>query len=106
MKLNTNNQDDMKKYKLSFFKSKGYDTLMNYLKSLILKYIELQDYPSKLGVVLGIPMFEYADTIISHQELLGRIKQLGQILGVKEISFVTKEGKKVNFNMAGEFTIQ
>ena len=106
MKLNVNNSEDMQKFKNNFFSKRGYDTLNNYLKSLILKYMETEDYPDKVGIVLGIPMFEYADTIISHQELLGRIKQLGQILGVKEISFVTQEGKKVNFNMCGEFTIQ
>jgi len=104
--MNINNETDKEKYKHNFFTEQGYNTLNNYLKNLILKYIETQDYPTKIGIVFGIPLFQYSDNIISHQELLGRIKQLGQILGVKDVSFKTNDNKNVFFLMTGEFTIQ
>ena len=81
------------------------EKLTNEYNNLIIKYVETNDYPIKLGVILGVPMFEYSDTINSHSELLGRIKQLGQILGVKTISFKTNDNKTVIFYMIGEYTI-
>jgi hypothetical protein len=106
MRFNINDKENLKKYKDTFFTGKGYETLINYLKNLILKYLIQEDYPCNVGPVLGIPMFKYADEIKSHQELLGRLKQLGQILGIKDISFKTEDNKTIYFNMDGEFTIQ
>jgi hypothetical protein len=98
-------KDDNDKYKNLFFTDKGYNTLFNYLKNLIILGIDKQDYPFNIGPILGIPMFKYSNEVKSYQELLGRIKQLGQILGVKDISFTTDDNRKVKFNMQGEYQI-
>jgi len=98
------NQEDKELYKSKFFTEEGYSILTNYLKGLILEYMNREDYPYKLQPVLGIPLFQYSTFIKSDEEMLGRIKILGQILGIDTISF-EKDNKKINFNMNGEFII-
>jgi len=102
---NVKNPEDRDKYKKLFFSDKGYDVLINYLKNLINEYLTREDYPYQLSAVLAIPLFKYALEIKSEQELLGRIKLLGQILGIEEVNFTAPNGKNVSFNMNGEFII-
>lgn len=103
MVKNVNNNKDKEEYKQLFFTNTGYETLEYYLKNLILEYVSLErTYPSQLSAVLGVPLFKYAMNIKSEDELLGRIKILGQILGIDSIEFDTEE-YKVKFNMDGKY---
>jgi len=102
--MNVKNEKDKEEYKNKFFSEEGYNILMNYLKGLIIEYMNREEYPYNLNPVLGIPLFQYSTIIKSSEEMLGRIKILGQILGVDNISF-EKDNKKIKFNMDGEFII-
>ena len=106
MKLNINSKADMEQYKSTLFTDKGYETLTNYLKSLIIKYIQTNNYPTSLNPVLGLPIFEYITEIKHHTILLGRIQLLGQILGIKKVNFITENSQKVNFEMTGNYSIK
>ena len=106
MENNVLSEEGKEKYKTLFFTENGYTTLTTYLKNLILEYIKPEkSYPYKLNAVLGIPLFEYALTIHNDSELLGRIKLLGQVLGIKEVSYDTDK-HKVTFYFSGKYTIQ
>ena len=104
--MNVNIPEDKEIYKDLFFTSEGYISLNNYLKSIILLYFNQQEYPFTMPPVLGIPLFEYALHIKSEDEFLGRIKILGQILGIYELSFDYDDEKICHFNMNGEFIIK
>lgn len=91
-------------YQSKYFKTEAYDTLTNYTKNLIKEYISREQYPFPLNPVIGMPYFEYAHEIKSDQELLGRIKALGQILGIEEIE-IKSETKITIFDMNGTFTV-
>jgi hypothetical protein len=51
-----------------------------------------------------MPYFEYAQEIKSEHELLGRIKVLGQVLGIQDIEIKSKD-KTTVFDMNGTFTV-
>ena len=104
-KINIKNPEDMKNFRTMMFTDRGYNTLTNYLKNLIDIYVFQEDYPITLPGVLGVPIFKYAMEINNHDELLGRIKLLGQILGVEDVQFTLENGKHVSFNMTGEVII-
>lgn len=104
MVQNVNNPEHMDKYKVEYFTENAYEVFTNYLKNLIKVYIQSPQYPYNIPAVLGIPLFEYALNIKNESELLGRIKLLGQILGVKEIDFESEQ-YKYHFDMKGKFTI-
>ena len=60
------------------------------------------EYSFSFPIILGIPFFEYAHTVENQQELLGRIKCLAQILGIKEVQF--SNGKQnIKFCMDGSY---
>jgi len=84
---NTLYEEGKKKYKNIMFTDKGYETLMTFTQTLAKEYHKKkkEEYPFKLGRVFGIPLFHYAHTINSQDELYGRLKAYGQILGIKEI---------------------
>ena len=105
MKINVKSPEDMEEYQTKYFSEKGYETLTNNLKSLILLYIKQQEYPFHMPPPLGIPLFEYALDIKTEKEFMGRIKLLGQILGIEKISFDTPDARIVHFNMNGETVI-
>jgi len=103
MSMNTLTPEGKEKYKSKFFTEKGYETLLTFTKSLIKESFKHKDggYPFKLGVVFGIPMFDWAQEFKTHDEMMGRIKAYMQILGVEELivddikfSFKLKEDKK------------
>lgn len=105
--MNVNNPEDFEKYKNMYFTEKGYNTFENHLKNLIKLYIENNDYPFRVKAFLGIPLFDYVVNINSHQELLGRIKILANMLGIKDFDFTTDEDKIVTFNLnTGEYTVR
>jgi hypothetical protein len=69
------------------FTEKGRDTLTKYLQNLTKLYLKKDiEYPLKIGIVLGIPLFGWANTITSREDLMGRIKAYAQLLGVDEIT--------------------
>lgn len=104
--MNVNNPDDFEKYKKMYFTDKGYKIFENLLKNFIILYMENNDYPIKVKAFLGIPLFDYVVDITSDKELLGRIKILANMLGIKDISFTTQDNKMINFEMSGKYTIQ
>lgn len=104
--MNVKNPEDKDKYKEMYFKHNAYDTFSNYLKNLILSYYNETSYPFTMPPALGIPLFHYALEIKSEDELLGRIKLLGQLLGVQELSFEYDKERICYFNMNGEFIIK
>ena len=73
-----NNKKDNKKYLSTIFTEK------EYIKK------EDKEYPFKLGIVLGIPFFHWAQEILSKKELLGKIKAYCQILGLEVFEFKDK----------------
>lgn len=106
MKKNILNKDEKEEYISKYFKDEGYHVFETYLKELILIYIKLDTtYPYTLPAILGISYFEYSNTISNDKELLGRIKLLGQVLGIKDLS-LESEDKTIHFDMNGKFTIQ
>jgi len=66
--------------------------LMGYARSLCMIYLEDKPYPKKIGVVLGVPLFEYAQTLLSKELLLERIKAYFQILGIYSIDVKMPNG--------------
>jgi hypothetical protein len=82
---------DFNDYKQNYFTEIGYDSLKQYLYSLVELYINKEEYPFDIGLVLGIPFFKWANKVNSKDELLGRIKVLAQMLGIYKIEL--KVGK-------------
>jgi len=80
-------------YKKEFFVEEGYKTLQSYLHALLEEYINKkdEDYPFKLGLVLGVPFFGWAHEIVSKEELFGRVKILAQILGIVSLDIKVGE---------------
>lgn len=76
-----------------------YDAILNFTKNLCKVYHTQDVYPAILGPVLGLPNFEYAANIKSKDELLGRIKALAQILGVKTIEYQGENGVRVRMEL-------
>jgi hypothetical protein len=87
-KLNVLTGEGFVKHKNVFFTDKGYDTLLQYAKSLVKLYHLKQDkdFPFRLGLVFGIPYFGWAHEFRSREELYLRIKSLMQLLMVQELS--------------------
>jgi len=74
-----------------YFTKKGYETLYNYLKTLTSFYFEKkpEDYPFKIGIIFGIPFFEgqvWDREFKNVDELVGRLKNLMQVLWVSNVS--------------------
>ncbi|MDX1373678.1 MAG: hypothetical protein R3321_14490 [Nitrososphaeraceae archaeon] len=83
-----NNKKDMEHYKNRFFTKEGERILNNFLRSLVKIYLnEEVVYPYKLPPILGIPMFKYAMSFDSRDDLYSRIKQISQLLGIDTINF-------------------
>jgi len=85
MGLNTLNEEGSRKYASQNFTEKGYEILHNHTTQLIKWYMEKdRQYPFKIGMILGLPMFEYYQIVESRETLLERIKMLGMLLGKNE----------------------
>jgi len=86
-----NNDKDAKKYQNHTFTEEGHKILENFTNQLVRWYMEKdRKFPFKMGMILGLPMMNYAQPIESKAKLLERIKAYGMILGKKE--FVVKVG--------------
>jgi hypothetical protein len=83
--FNVLNEEGMKKYSTVFFSEKGYKTLYNYTLELAKIYLKDEGYPYKLGTILGIPLFQYAQVIGSKEEMKGRLKGYFQVLGLDKL---------------------
>jgi hypothetical protein len=97
-------EDNLEKYTRKIFTDDGYIALEGYLQTLITFYLSKYpgEYPFNFPIILGIPFFSSAHTVENDKELLGRIKILGQLLGIKEVQF--SNGKQnIKFRMDGSF---
>lgn len=89
------NTEDKKKWEELIFTDKGIVTLKTYLYSLSKVYVENKKYPIMLPPIIGIPTFKFSNYITSKDELMGRIKILSQLFGVKSIKVETKNTTKI-----------
>lgn len=80
-----NNEKDKKEFNNAFFTEKGYDTILNYGKTLAKFYFTQKVYPFKMGMVFGIPFFKFANEVRSKEELAGRIKLIMRLTGQTEL---------------------
>ena len=94
-KLNVlENEKTRNKYLGVIFTENGEKTLMRYLEHLVGFYMNPnREYPFKIGIIFGIPLFKWANLIDSKEDLFGRIKAYAQILGIDEIN--TKKGSSM-----------
>jgi hypothetical protein len=102
--MNILNKDDQEKFNTNFFQSNGYKTLETYLKTLIEFYLTKTEYPFNYPLILGIPYFSYSHEVKTEDELIGRIKILGQLLGLDKIIF-EDNNKEIEFYFDGSFSV-
>lgn len=83
-------------YQREFFTEYGLSTLENYIKSLSEIFINTPEdqFPFKVCAVFDIPNFKYGNTFVSRQDLLGRIKAYGVLLGLESITITDNKGNK------------
>lgn len=67
------------------FTKDGLQTLSQYVNQLAKIYVRQTFYPFKLGLILGVPMMQYAQVIKTKEHLMERIKAYSQILGINEV---------------------
>lgn len=77
------------KHNNSFFTKEGYDALFRFTNKLVKEYIIRKEYPFTIGIVLGIPLFDWSKTFKNKEDLLSRIKGYAQLLGIEEFNIVT-----------------
>jgi len=80
--------DKREEYLEKMFTEKGFSTLHVYLKNLVKEYFTQKSYPFSIGIIFGIPFFKdesWDREFKNKDELLGRIKQLMQILWVNGV---------------------
>jgi len=85
MVMNILNEEGKKKFVNNFFTENGYDTLVNYGKTLTKLYFTRNEYPFRIGIVFGLPFFSFSNEVISKEELIGRIKLIMMLTGQEEI---------------------
>ena len=85
--MNVLGEENKLKYSNRIFTEEGYELLHNYIRTLAKLFIEKKDeeYPFKIGIVLGFPFFSYASIFNNKFELCGRLKAYAQILCLKDI---------------------
>jgi len=105
IKSEVTSQQGNEDYQTKYFKDDGRKTFTNFLKNLIKEYISRQNYPFTIPPVLGVPYLRYAHEIKSDVELLGRIKALGQLLGVEEVIVQNVNGNFITFDMNGTYIV-
>ena len=81
---NVNRPEDRDEFFKLMYTEHGLKVLDNYLDNLIEEYINKTEYPFRLGITLGLPMYGYSCEVKNKDEMLGRIKILMSILGLKE----------------------
>jgi hypothetical protein len=101
MENNVLNQEGKEDYYSRMFTDNGIKVLHNYLKQLTEIWYSKKEYPLKVGKIFGIPNFMYSNIFKNKDELMGRIKMLGQILGVKEVEF-NLNNTTIKINLEGE----
>lgn len=101
MSLNTLSPDGKEQYTNRQFTPEGYKTLHTYTQELCKIWYKTKEYPVKMGMVYGIPLFKYAQEIKNKDELMGRIKAYCQILGIEEVSFEVNN-TTITINMEGK----
>lgn len=88
-------EKEMERYKDFMFANTGYNTLYTFTKNLAKEYLDRKEYPFRLGTIFGIPMFDWAHTFNSKEELLSRIKGYAQLLGINSIEVERSSGKVI-----------
>ena len=99
--INTLTKEGIGKYTEKMFTDSGYSCLLEYTKSLITFYLKKKNYPFRIGIVFGIPMMNYSQTIDNKEMLHERIKSYMNILGVKELR-VKKGNQEIIFAFGGK----
>lgn len=81
------NKEAMGKYQDTTFNETGYDKLLNHTKVLTELFFKRkeEEYPFKIGVVLGMPFFHWANEISDKKELENRIKSYMGLLGISSV---------------------
>ena len=95
--INVMTEESRLKYLNLLFTEKGFELLDDYSKLLGRIFIEKnpKDFPLKIGLVLGFPLFPHSAVIHSKDELHGRLKVLAQILAVNDIRIIIDEKKYI-----------
>ena len=85
MVMNILNEKGKEKFINSFFTQKGFKTLVNYGNNLAKMYFTKKEYPFTIGIVFGLPFFDFSNEVTSKEELKGRIKLIMMLTGQEEI---------------------
>ena len=97
MKSNINvlSKEGKEQYSKKNFTEFGEKLLNNYLKALVkLHFIKKDDeYPFSIGIVFGLPMFDWAQSFRNKEILLERIKTIALILGIDTIEVDVGDAK-------------
>ena len=100
------NEEHKEKYRKKMFTENGEKTLLAYVKTLGREYLKKKeaDYPFRMGIVLGIPLFHYAQDFENKEMLMSRIKGFAQLVGITQIEVeLTKDSKAIiDFNKTEE----
>jgi len=81
------NEEDRKKYLELYFTDEGIKSLQNRLQNLAKLFTKKNNYP------LNVRMYGFVDLVINNEDhLLGMIDNLKQLLGLKEVVLVNKNG--------------
>ena len=87
------------------FTEKGIEVFNRYLNNLVKEYFikKDEDFPFRLGIVFGIPFFKegWDREFKNRDELVGRIKQLMQLLWVSEVQVQIGNSIKI-FSFKGD----
>lgn len=93
----------IKEYVERTFTEKGYNTLFDYLKQLIVLNYEVSSFPyTRKGKILGMPDSGFFKYYANKAELVGQIKMLMNILGVVGLEVVLSDGSKKVFRFIKE----
>jgi len=103
MEHNVLTQEGKEEYNKRMFTENGIKVLNNYLKQLTEFWYtkKEEDYPFKVGRIFGIPNFKFANTFKNKDEMMGRMKMLAQLIGIKDIELVVNN-TTIKINLEGE----
>jgi len=100
--MNVDTEEGHKEYRERIFTQKGYDTIKTYTQELLKMTHMKYEYPFKIGIVLGLPGFEYSKVINSLDELHERIKAYMHILGLRTLATTLDNGSLVRMSFVVE----
>lgn len=90
---NISDKESQDKYIKKYFTAEGYDTLLNFTKTLTKEFFKRAEteYPFKLPLIWGVPQFDWASEFEDKSILESRIRGYMQFLGIDSISVKVKD---------------